>query len=156
MSVLTVTLLLVVGIITSPRGASGRPLLLSPERRDILRFLRQADKWEENASSILSDLDQLAVEIQTFPAPENLYERAHRSQIAVERSRELESSIVQAQVPSAMIDLHRLALEAAVKTRQYAEIVSARIGVPGEIADQGAHDAVEEFRKALHAARGNP
>lgn len=157
-SVFVVALLLVVGVIASPRDASGRPLLLSPERRAILHFLRQADGWEKEATSLLSDLDQLASEIQMSPAPENLYERARGAQNALGRARALEKSVVQARVPDAMTDLHRLALEAAIRTREYAESVSARVGVPeGEITGRNeAHNAVEKFGESLRATRGIP
>lgn len=156
--VAVVGLLLFVGVASSPRDVTGRPLLLSPERRAILIFLRRAEGWEVELRRILADLDRLAEDIRIAPAPENLYDRARRAQSALDRARALEKEISRAVVPETIQGLHRLALEAAVRTREYAGSVSDRIGVPeGEIRGRAeAHEAVERFGSALREARGIP
>lgn len=156
--VICVSLVLAIGISSSPRSMEGRPLLLSPERRAVLRFLRQADRWERELRGILDLLDDLSEEIRMAPAPENLYERAHRAQDALERIRSLEQDMARARVPETMTALHGLAMNAAEKTREYAEEVASRVGVPeGPIPGQAeAHHAVEQFGRALREARGAP
>lgn len=156
--VVVVGLLLTVGMVSSPRDAAGRPLLLSPERRAILKFLRQAEGWEREFQRILADLDRLAEDVRMAPAPENLYDRARRAQNALERARALEREISRTVAPETMQGLHRLALEAAVRTREYAGSVADRVGVPeGEIRGrEEARGAVERFGGALREARGIP
>ena len=156
--VLVISVVIITGVQVSPRNASGRPLVLSPERRAVLRFLRAADIWESEIARILYDLDRLSEEIQASPVPENLYSRAQSAQSILDRIRKLEKDIISQHTPDTMLELHQLAIASVRMIKTYAESVAARVGVPENEISGGpeAHSAFQKFQEALRAARGNP
>ena len=85
------------GWANSPRGGDGRPLLLTAERRAVLRYLNTAEGWVERLTETGERLESLmppeakVVEgedaiLPTLPAPGeqpvDLYQRTHDAQAA--------------------------------------------------------------------------
>ena len=142
----------VVGLAVSPRGADG-PLVLTPERRAVLRFLRAADGWAGEMDFILGDLDAIA------RSTGNVYSRSQQAIRLRERAGSLAGRIDAFKAPASMMAVHSLAREAAGATLRYADAVNEHVGVPRTDIEQlsgQTHGIVEQFRETLHAAGGLP
>jgi hypothetical protein len=151
-SLVLLAIFTIVGLAVSPRGADG-PLVLTPERRAVLRFLRAADGWAGEMDLILGDLDAIA------RSTGDIYNRSQQAIRLRERAGSLAGRIDAFKAPAAMMAVHSLAREAASATLRYADAVNGHVGVPRSDIEQlseQTHETVEQFRETLHAASGLP
>ena len=144
--VVSVAVLGFLGWANSPRDGDGRPLLLTAERRAVLRYLNMAEGWAERMSEAGRHLEGLmptevkVVEgkdaaLPTLPAPgeqpSDLYRRTHDAQAAYTALQALAAEVEQAQVPDALAGLHRgLVVPALEAHLLWADGVLAHVGAP--------------------------
>ena len=163
-----VALLVVVGRAVSP-SANGRPLVLTPERQAIARYLRQAENWTTRLESLEEQLDTLSPEdVQATPtgslpistppaaAPGDLYERAHQAQAGLDAVTALAVEVERASVPAPLVGLHSLVTTAVTAHADWANALLAYTGAPdaGQAKDltglrRAAVNALDELRGAL-------
>jgi hypothetical protein len=179
LALVAVAALGLLGRANSPRDGEGRPLLLTPERRAILRYLEAARGWAERLAEAGERLDGLmpvgsapkdkaadppptpaagtdapGKEDETPPEPEaqpaDLYRRAHEAQAARTALEDLAREAERARVPDALVGLHGGAVLAAVEAHlDWADGVLAWIGAPASV-DPGSLAALrDEARDAL-------
>jgi len=145
---LAVAALLLVGIAASPRNAEGRPLLLSPERRAILRYRRLVGNWAGRLEEVAARCDRLTPvqsgedregsgELPTPPVPASipgdLYGKAHQAQEALEVATTLQVEVERARVPATMVGLHGLVTAAVEAHVEWAGAVLSYVGAPGPV-----------------------
>ena len=176
--VVAVTLVVVVGATAlgflgwanSPRDGAGRPLLLNPERRAILRYLDTAAGWADRLAQVGALLDGLmppeppapAVDsaLPTLPPPEeqpvDLYQQTHDARQARDALGRLAREMERAEVPDALIGLHGLAGRALDAHLAWADGVLIYVGAPeavdpAELAQlrAGAQAALRDLEGAL-------
>jgi len=148
------------GWANSPRDAGGRPLLLSPERRAILRYLDTAEGWAGRLAEVGALLDGLMPpdagppansELPTPPAPEaqpaDLYRRTHEAQKARAALEDLAREVERARVPDALMGLHGLVVDALGAHLAWADGVLAYVGAP-EAVDPGELAALRAEARA--------
>jgi hypothetical protein len=175
-AVASVAVLGLLGWANSPRDGDGRPLLLTTERRTVLRYLDTADGWTERMSEAGQRLEELMppetkivagqdTALPTLPAPgeqpPDLYRRTHDAQEAYEALQGLAVEVERARVPDALTGLHRgLVLPALEAHLEWADGVLAHIGAPesasaGDLAAlrENAGDALAALEEALAVER---
>jgi len=133
-SVLAVLVLILVGLVVSPRDADGRPLLLSPQRRAILQYLKWYREWTDRLADLESRLDELMPEstgrIQPAPVPGELYQRARQTEEVLRTASALQLEAERVNVPPPMAGLHNLVTIASQAHAAWAEAVVAEVGAP--------------------------
>jgi hypothetical protein len=169
--VLSVAALGFLGWANSPRDGDGRPLLLTAERRAVLRYLNTAQGWTgqlEEVGKRLGSLMPPVVKVvkaedqalPTLPAPEeqpaDLYRRTHDAQAACTALEELAAEVERAQVPDALAGLHQgLVLPAMEAHLLWADGVLAHVGAPESVSAEDLavlHDESEDALVALEEA----
>ncbi len=144
--VVSVAVLGFLGWANSPRDGNGRPLLLTAERRAVLRYLNTAEDWTERmyeAGRRLEGLMPPTIEVveardqalPTLPAPEeqppDLYRRTHDAQAAYAALQGLAAEVERAQVPDALAGLHQgLVFPALEAHLLWADGILAHVGAP--------------------------
>jgi hypothetical protein len=128
-AVVSVAVLGFLGWANSPRNGSGRPLLLTAERRAVLRYLNGAEGWAERMSEAGWQLDELMPAeartvtgedpaLPTLPAPgeqpADLYRRTHDAQAAYEALQGLAAEVERARVPA--LEAHLLWADGVLAT----------------------------------------
>jgi hypothetical protein len=174
--VVSVAALGFLGWANSPRDGDGRPLLLTTERRAILRYLNAAEAWAGRLAEVGTSLEGLmspearAVTsenpvLPTLPAPEeqpvDLYQRTHDAQAAYEALQALAAEVERAQVPDALAGLHQgLVLPAMEAHLLWADGVLAHVGAPESVSAEdlailreNAGDAQAALEEALAVER---
>ena len=147
--VVSVAVLGFLGWANSPRDGAGRPLLLTSERRAVLRYLNTAEGWAGEIAEAGQHLESLmppetnVIEgedsaLPTLPAPEeqpgDLYRRTHDAQAALAALEGLASEVERAQAPDALIGLHQgLVLPTLEAHLFWADGVLAAIGAPESV-----------------------
>lgn len=165
--VAVLAVLLTVGAAASPRDAAGHPLLLTPERQAILRYLRLAGGWAQQLEDVAERLDRLSPAGELSPggfpaatpatAPGDLYQRAHEAQAALDALTALAAEVERARVPAPLSGLHERVTTAVQAHVEWASGVQRTVGVPsadpaGLDALRGAAaDALQGLREALNA-----
>jgi hypothetical protein len=148
-AVASVVVLGFLGWANSPRDGDGRPLLLTSERRAVLRYLNTAEGWTERMSEAGRRLEGLMppetkivagqdTALPTLPAPgeqpADLYGRTHDAQVALAALQGLASEVERAQVPDALAGLHQgLVLPALEAHLFWADSVLAHVGAPESV-----------------------
>jgi hypothetical protein len=174
--VLSVAVLGFLGWANSPRDGDGRPLLLTTERRAVLRYLNTAEGWAERLAETGKRLESLTPPeakvvvgedtiLPTLPAPgeqpPDLYQRTHDAQAAYETLQGLAAEVEQARVPDALAGLHQgLALPALEAHLLWADGVLAHVGAPESVSAEdlaalrkNAGDALASLEEALAIER---
>jgi hypothetical protein len=147
--VVSVAVLGFLGWANSPRDGEGRPLLLTAERRAVLRYLDTAESWAGKIAEAGRHLESLMppeakmvtgedAALPTLPAPveqpADLYGRTHDAQAALAALQALASEVERAQAPDALIGLHQgLVLPALEAHLVWADGVLAAIGAPESV-----------------------
>jgi hypothetical protein len=175
-AVASVAVLGFLGWANSPRDGDGRPLLLTAERRAVLRYLDTAEGWTERMAEAGRRLEGLMppeVEVvkgkdaalPTLPSPEeqptDLYRRTHDAQAACTALQALTAEVERADVPDALAGLHQgLVLPALEAHLLWADGVLAHIGAPESLSAKdlaalqgGAGDALADLEEALAVER---
>lgn len=164
-ALVTLTLALI-GVAVSPRDAGGHPLLLTPQRRAILRYLQWCREWADHLADLEGRLDEVMPESpgstpQPLPAPGDLYRRAQQAEGALRTAAGLQLDAERAHVPLPMVGLHSLVTAAAQAHTAWAEATVAYVGAPSVQAASGlvelrqaAVEAMATLQKALDAAGG--
>jgi hypothetical protein len=148
-AVVSVAVLGFLGWANSPRDGEGRPLLLTSERRAVLRYLDTAEGWAGEIAEAGQHLESLMppeakmvtgedAALPTLPAPveqpADLYGRTHDAQAALAALQALASEVERAQAPDALIGLHQgLVLPALEAHLVWADGVLAAIGAPESV-----------------------
>jgi hypothetical protein len=165
--------LALLGWANSPHDVGGRPLLLSPERREVLYYLEAAGAWAETLAEAGVSLDSLTpVEppapedssLPQLPAPEeqasDLYDRVRQARLARAALEDLAREVEQRRVPEAMAGLHSLVTRALEAHLAWAEAMLAHVGAPDSVdaAELGqlradAHEALQTLEETLPDAR---
>jgi hypothetical protein len=174
--VASVAVLGFLGWANSPRDGGGRPLLLTAERRAVLRYLNTAEGWTERMSEAGRRLEGLMppevkmvigkdTALPTLSAPEeqpgDLYRRTHDAQVACSALEALAAEVERAQVPDALAGLHQgLVLPALEAHLLWADEVLAAIGAPESVSAENlavlhddAGDALAALEEALAVER---
>jgi hypothetical protein len=170
-AVVSVAVLGFLGWANSPRNGSGRPLLLTAERRAVLRYLNGAEGWAERMSEAGRRLDELMPAeartvtgedpaLPTLPAPgeqpADLYRQTHDAQAAYEALQGLAAEVERARVPDALAGLHQgLVLPALEAHLVWADGVLAATGAPESVSAEDLavlHDDAGEALAALEEA----
>jgi hypothetical protein len=164
------------GWANSPRDGDGRPLLLTAERRAVLRYLNTAEGWSEQLAKVGTRLEGLVspearivtgedAALPTLPAPgeqpADLYRRTHDAQAACTALQALAAEVEQARVPDALAGLHQgLVLPALEAHLLWADGVLAHVGAPESMSAQdlaalrkNARDALAALEEALAVER---
>jgi hypothetical protein len=158
------------GWANSPRDGDGRPLLLTTERRAVLRYLNTAEGWAERLAETGEHLESLmppeakvVVEgedaiLPTLPAPGeqpvDLYQRTHDAQAACTALQGLASEVERAQVPDALAGLHQgLVLPALEAHLLWADGVLAHVGAPESVSKQDLAALRGDARATLIAVK---
>ena len=164
------------GWANSPRDGDGRPLLLTAERRAVLRYLNTAEGWSGQMAKVGTNLEGLvspearAVTVEdtalpTLPAPReqpaDLYRRTHDAQAAYETLQALAAEVERAQVPDALAGLHQgLVLPALEAHLLWADGMLAHVGAPESVSaedlaalQKNAGDALAALEEALAVER---
>jgi hypothetical protein len=165
--VVSVAVLGFLGWANSPRDGEGRPLLLTSERRAVLRYLNTAEGWTEEIAEAGRHLESLMppetnviegkdAALPTLPAPgeqpADLYGRTHDAQAALAALQALASEVERAQVPDALIGLHQgLVLPALDAHLLWADGVLAAIGAPESMSAEELAVLREDAGAALAA-----
>lgn len=147
--VVSVAVLGFLGWANSPRDGEGRPLLLTSERRAVLRYLNTVEGWVGRLAETGKRLEGLmpsqvkVVEgkdaaLPTLPAPDeqpsDLYGRTHDAQAACAALQGLASEVERAQVPDALAGLQQgLVLPALEAHLFWADGVLAHVGAPESV-----------------------
>ena len=179
--VTVVATLVVVGMATlgflgwanSPLDPDGRPLLLNPERRAILRYLDAAAAWADRLAEVgvlldglmppelPSDADDADSALPTVPAPAeqsaDLYRQTHEARQAFDALQELAQEMERARTPDALIGLHELVGRALEAHLAWADGVLVYVGAPeavnpAELARlrDDAQAALSDLEETLH------
>jgi hypothetical protein len=174
--VASVAVLGFLGWANSPRDGDGRPLLLTTERRAVLRYLNTAENWSGRLAETGKRLEGLmppeakVVEgkdaaLPTLPAPEeqptDLYRRTHDVQAACTALQALAAEVERAQVPDALAGLHQgLVVPALEAHLVWADGILAHIGAPESLSAedlaalrQNAGSALAALEEALVVER---
>jgi hypothetical protein len=174
--IVSVAVLGFLGWANSPRDGDGRPLLLTAERRAVLRYLNTAEGWTEGLAKTGKCLEGLMPPeakvvagkdaiLPTLPAPgeqpPDLYRRTHDAQAAYETLQGLAAEVERAQVPDALAGLHQeLVLPALEAHLLWADGVLALVGAPESVSaedlsaqQKNAGDALAALEEALAVER---
>jgi hypothetical protein len=167
--VVSVAALGFLGWANSPRDGDGRPLLLTAERRAVLRYLNTAEGWagqlaetEKRLESLMpSERKVMAGEdaaLPTLPAPgdqpPDLYRRTHDAQAAYETLQGLAAEVERAQVPDTLAGLHQgLVLPALEAHLLWADGVLAHVGAPESVSAEELAALHDEAGAALAALK---
>ncbi len=159
-SALAVLALILVGLAVSPRDADGHPLLLSPQRRAILHYLKWCGDWTDRLADLEGRLDGLMparANPQPAPSPGDLYRRAQQAEEALRTATALQLEAERAAVPPPMVGVHNLVTAAAQAHTAWAEAVVAYVGAPSPegataLTDlrQAAVDALTRLQEVLN------
>jgi hypothetical protein len=165
--VTSVAVLGFLGWANSPRDGDGRPLLLTAERRAILRYLDTAEGWTERMSEAGRRMEGLMPPetrtvtgedpaLPALPAPEgqpaDLYRRTHDAQAACTALQGLAAEVERAQVPDALAGLHQgLVLPALEAHLLWADGVLAHVGAPESVSAQDLAALRKDARAHLAA-----
>jgi hypothetical protein len=175
-AVASVAVLGLLGWANSPRDGDGRPLLLTTERRTVLRYLDTADGWTERMSEAGQRLEELMppetkivagqdTALPTLPAPleqpTDLYRRTHDAQAACTALQALAAEVERAQVPDALAGLHQgLVLPALEAHLLWVDGVLAHVGAPESVSAEdlavlrkNARDVLAALEEALAVER---
>jgi hypothetical protein len=166
-AVVSVAVLGFLGWANSPRDGDGRPLLLTAERRAVLRYLDTAEGWAERMSEAGRRLEGLMPPeartvagedpaLPTLPAPgeqpADLYRRTHDAQAAHEALQGLAAEVERAQAPDALAGLHQgLVLPALEAHLLWADGVLAHVGAPKSVSADDLAALREDARARLTA-----
>jgi hypothetical protein len=166
-AVVSVTVLGFLGWANSPRDGEGRPLLLTSERRAVLRYLDTAESWAGEIAEAGQHLESLmppetnVIEgedqaLPTLPAPveqpADLYGRTHDAQAALAALEGLASEVERAQAPDALIGLHEgLVLPTLEAHLLWADGVLAAIGAPESVSAEDLAALRDDARAHLTA-----
>jgi hypothetical protein len=159
------------GWANSPRDGDGRPLLLTAERRAVLRYLNTAEGWAERLAETGKRLESLmppeanVIEgedsaLPTLAAPgeqpPDLYRRTHDAQAACTALQALAAEVEQTQVPDALAGLHQGLVLPALETHLlWADGVLAHVGAPESVSVENLaalHDKAGDALAALEEA----
>ncbi|WP_347245966.1 hypothetical protein, partial [Thermogutta sp.] len=125
-ALLVLLLLTWVGMAVSPREATGRWLLLTPQRRAVLQYLRWCQHWTDSLVRLQDDLDALTLaDSQSAASATDLYRRAQRAQKALETALDLQRDAERVRVPAPMVGVHQLVTASAQAFPAWAEAVTA-------------------------------
>jgi len=165
--VVSVATLGFLGWANSPRDGEGRPLLLTAERRAVLRYLDTAESWAGEIAEAGRHLESLmppetnVIEgedpaLPTLPAPgeqpADLYGRTHDAQAALAALQALASEVERAQAPDALIGLHEgLVLPTLEAHLLWADGVLAAVGAPESVSEQDLAALRDDARARLTA-----
>jgi hypothetical protein len=165
--VASVAVLGFLGWANSPRDGDGRPLLLTAERRAVLRYLNTAEEWSERLAETGKRLEGLMPPdvrtvtgedpvLPTLPAPEeqpvDLYRRTHDAQGAYDVLQALAAEVERAQVPDALAGLHQgLVLPALEAHLLWADGVLAHVGAPESVSAENLSTLRGDARATLIA-----
>jgi hypothetical protein len=166
-AIASVAVLGFLGWANSPRDGEGRPLLLTAERRAVLRYLNTAEGWAGQLEEVGKRLESLmppvvkVVEAEdqalpTLPAPGeqpvDLYRRTHDAQAACTALQALAAEVERAQVPDALAGLHQgLVLPALEAHLLLADGVLAHVGAPESVSVEDLAVLYQDAGSALAA-----
>ena len=144
-----------VGWANTPIDDHGHPLLLTPQRRAIRRYLDRSARWSEAMDEVARELERLMpeeAEIEGVPPPADrptdLYRRtqlARRAQVQLEQ---LARQVERARPPAGLAGLEEVVLEALEAEVAWSQATASRIGAP----DAVSAAALAERRAATWAA----
>jgi hypothetical protein len=146
-------LALLLAVVAIPLGIAhtpylhGRATLLTPERRDIMRYLDRAAGWADGLGREVDTLQRILEEATRDPGAGRLLDLGQTGTQALERLAGLAQQTDSAQVPPAEGALHRDLCDAVAVELQAAQDVLACVGAPSQ-------DALALAQQDLADARG--
>lgn len=157
------SILLTVGLVgwaNSPRDGEGSVLLLSPQRRAVLRYLTASRGWVRRLRDVAERLDGL-MPAQVAPAtastptqpdsqPGDLYRRSREAQDARDALEQLAREIERRQVPEPLVGLHELVLVALEAHLEWVDATLRYVGAPEEVTSE----ELTALRAGAYAALG--
>lgn len=133
--------LLLVGWLTSPKGAEGRPLLLSPSVRTVERYRRDARAWLAEFDEVDAALERLLASGLTDPFRQSTLGERVFTDIAA-----LAEDIDRTQAPPALVSLRQQLHAAALAYLNAGRAALQWVSAPSE-------DNLTAVQEALDAAR---
>lgn len=162
-------ILLIVGFVgwaNSPRDGEGNVLLLSPQRRAVLRYLTASRGWARRLRNVAVRLDGLmpaqvasvsaSTPTQPDSQPGDLYRRSREAQDARDALEQLAREIERRRVPEPLVGLHELVLVALQDNLEWTDATLRYVGAPEEVTSEeltalraGAYAALERLEEVI-------
>jgi len=130
-------LALLLAVVTIPLGIAhtpylrGRAALLTPERRDLMRYLDRAAGWADGLGREADTLQRILEEAARDPDAGHLLDLGQTGTRTLDRLAGLAQQTDSARVPPAESALHRDLCDAVAVELQAAQGVLACVGAPG-------------------------
>jgi len=156
-------LALLLAIVAIPMGITytpylhGRATLLTPERRDLMRYLGRAAGWTDGLGREADTLQRILEEAARDPDAGRLLDLGQTGTRTLERLAGLAQQTDSARVPPAEGALHRDLCDAVAVELQAAQDVLACVGAPSQgalaLAQQGLADARDRVQMLQEVIR---